>query len=166
MQTQNMTENMTENVPEKNVKSPENNILKTRFGETAYNPEKLINFPNGILGMPGQTNFAVAEMPIEKLNKFQVLQSMVEDDISFAVLPLDIINEDSIDKEDLEEVRAILEFGQNDMLVLLIAAVQRSTEGNKLTVNMRAPLFIDVEKNAGYQIVLANSKYKVQHVLS
>ena len=83
--------------------------LQSRFGEITYNQDKVIEFPNGLLGMPGQTSFAIAAMPVEKLQKFQVMQSMVDQDTSFAVLSHDLV-EDKIDEADLKEICEILEF--------------------------------------------------------
>lgn len=160
-----MQQEINEMTQEQPKKIASEGTIKTRFGEISYTAENVVGFPNGILGMPGQTNFAIAEMPAEKLKKFQVLQSLVDEETSFAVLPHDIMNE-KIDQADLDEVCQVLEFDKSNLLVILIASIKRTAEKNVLTVNLRAPLFIDVEKKQGYQIVLNNSKYQVQHVLS
>lgn len=139
--------------------------LKTRFGEISYQEEKIVAFPNGILGMPGQTSFAIAEMPIEKLKNFQVLQSLVDDETSFAILPHDFM-EEKIEQNDIEEICDILEINRADALVFLIASVKKTAERTTLTVNMRAPLFVDVENKQGFQIVMTSNKYQVQHEIS
>lgn len=138
--------------------------LKTRFGEISYDEAKSIAFPNGILGMPGQKRFVISSMPDKKMEKFQVLQSLNETDVSFAVLPLSTLG-DVIDSADLEEVRLVLEMEKKDFLPMLIVSIQKSPEGAKLSVNLRAPVFIDATNKTGYQIVLTNSKYPVQHLL-
>ncbi|PIR31740.1 MAG: hypothetical protein COV36_07195 [Alphaproteobacteria bacterium CG11_big_fil_rev_8_21_14_0_20_44_7] len=139
--------------------------FKTRFGKVTYNPEKTISFPNGVLGMPNQNKFFIAKMPNEKMNKFQVMQSLVEDDVSFAVLPLEYLGENSLEQDDIDEIKNIMEITTDDLAIVLIASVQRSPSGTRLSVNLRAPVFIDVNRQHAYQIVLANNKYKVQHFL-
>lgn len=137
---------------------------KTRFGEVSYDETKVLSFPNGILGMPNQNKFFVASFPAGKMDKFQVLQSLAEEEISFALVALNTLGS-LIDEQDLDEVRQVLEIASQDMLVMLIVSIQKTPSGARLSVNLRAPLFMDSAKKVGYQIVLANSKYPVQHFL-
>lgn len=139
--------------------------FKTRFGEVTYDENKTLSFPNGILGMPNQTNFFITTFPAGKMDKFQVLQSLNEQEVSFALVPLASLPENTIEASDLEEVRKVLEMTADDMLVMLIVSIQKTPSGSRLSVNVRAPLFINAEAKTGYQIVLANSKYPVQHFL-
>ena len=138
--------------------------FKTRFGEVSYDETKVLSFPNGILGMPNQGKFFVSTFPNEKMDKFQVLQSLVDSEVSFAIIPLATLV-DVIEAADLDEVSKVLEMAKEDMLVMLIVSIQKTPSGNRLSVNVRAPLFINVAAKTGYQIVLANSKYPVQHFL-
>lgn len=138
--------------------------LKTRFGDIAADGAKAVEFPNGILGMPNQKNFVVAAMPDKKMEKFQVLQSLDDKDVSFAILALDTLGS-LIDAEHLEEIRKVLEMSKADFLTMLIVSIQKTPSGARLSVNLRAPLFIDTANRTGYQIVLASSKYPVQHYL-
>jgi flagellar assembly factor FliW len=138
--------------------------FKTRFGEVSFDESKAIAFPNGILGMPNQKRFFVSAMPDKKFDKFQVLQSLDDNDVSFALLPLEALS-NAIDDEDLAEVRNVLETSAKDSLVMLIVSIQKTPSGARLSVNLRAPLFFNVSNKSAYQIVLANSKYSVQHYL-
>lgn len=137
---------------------------KTRFGEIAYDAARSIAFPNGILGMPNQKNFCIGAMPDKKMDKFQVLQSLHDQDVSFALLPLASLGE-LIEAADLDEVRQVLEMEKKDFLTMLIVSIQKTPAGARLSVNLRAPIFVDAQNRVGYQIVLANSKYPVQHFL-
>ena len=138
--------------------------FKTRFGEVSYDETKIVSFPNGILGLPGQSKFFVANFPSGKMDKFQVLQSLIDNEVSFALVALNTLGS-LIDDQDLDEVRQVLEMSKEDMLVMLIVSIQKTPSGARLSVNLRAPLFIDTANKSGYQIVLANSKYPVQHFL-
>ena len=138
--------------------------LKTRFGEVAADVTKAIEFPNGILGMPNQKSFVISAMPDKKMDRFQLLQSLDDSDVSFAVISLETVG-NLIDAEHLEEIRNVLEMKKADFLTMLIVSIQKTPSGAKLSVNLRAPLFIDSSNKQGYQLVLANSKYPVQHYL-
>lgn len=138
--------------------------FKTRFGEVSYDETKVLSFPNGILGMPNQESFFIATFPTAKMAKFQVMQSLNDKDVSFAVMPLDSLP-GAIEASDLDEVRKVLEMTSEDMLVMLIVSIQKTPSGSRLSVNVRAPLFINAKDKTGYQIVLANSKYPVQHFI-
>lgn len=138
--------------------------FKTRFGEVTYTQTAVLDFPNGLLGMPEHTKFFISKMPVEKLKNFQVMQSLVEDEISFAVLPHDFL-EEGLDAEDINDIKTIMEIQGDELLILLIASVQQTSSGARLSVNLRAPVFINTNTKEAYQIVLANSKYMVQHFL-
>ena len=139
--------------------------LKTRFGEIAADAAKTLEFPNGILGMPNQKTFVIAHMPDKKMEKFQVLQSLNDSDVSFAILPLASLGS-LIEEAHLDEVRIVLEMKKADFLPMLIVSIHKTPAGAKLSVNLRAPLFIDSTNKVGYQLVLASSKYPVQHYLA
>ena len=138
--------------------------FKTRFGEVTYNQAAVLDFPNGLLGMPNQDKFFIAKMPVEKLKNFQVMQSLVDDTISFAILPLDFL-EEGLEADDINEIKAVMEIKGDEMLIMLIASIQHTSSGARLSVNLRAPVFINTITKEAYQIVLANNKYQVQHFL-
>lgn len=138
--------------------------FSTRFGEVSYTQESVINLPNGLLGMPGQDKFFIAKMPVEKLKTFQVMQSLVDDKTSFAVMPHDLL-EEGLAAEDIADIKAVMEIQGDELLIMLIASIQHTSSGARLSVNLRAPVFINTETKEAYQIVLTNGKYEVQHFL-
>ena len=136
----------------------------TRFGEVSFDEANAIAFPNGILGMPNQSKFFVARFPGSKMEGFSVLQSLVDTQVAFATLPI-LPSSTLIDGADIAEVSKVLEIAESDLLVTLIVSIQKTPSGSRLSVNLRAPVFIDTAQKRGYQIVLANPKYPVQHFL-
>ncbi len=139
--------------------------FNSRFGKVFYSENAILSVPNGLLGMPGQDKFFLAKMPVEKLKNFQVFQSLVEDEISFAVLPHDFLDE-GLEAKDISDMKQVLEIKGDELLILLIASVQQTTTGARLSVNLRAPLFVNTITKEAYQIVLPNNKYQVQHFVS
>ena len=90
--------------------------FKTRFGEVSYTESAVVDFPNGLLGMPNQDKFFIAKMPVEKLKNFQVMQSLVEDEISFAILPHDFLDE-GLEAEDIAEIKTVMEIKGEELLI-------------------------------------------------
>lgn len=144
--------------------APLSDTIDTRFGRVRVQRDQPIIFRKGLLGMPEKTSFALTEFPIKKFEKFKLLQSLEDDSLSFITLPLNIDN-DIISKEDLKEGCADLGFTLEQVAALLIVSVHREMTGVRLSVNARAPLFIDASRRVADQCVLRNNAYEVRHLL-
>lgn len=144
---------------------PEIDKLETRYGTVQVGSGKGILFPVGLLGMPEKHHFILTEFPNGKLKQFKLLQSMDDANLSFVTLPLALDN-DIIARDDIEHACRDMEIPIKDVAVVLIASIHRTVEGVTLSVNARAPVFIDATRRAGAQYVFTSSKYQVQHFLS
>lgn len=138
--------------------------IQSRFGEVSVDISKAITFPRGLLGMPSKENFVLTKFNSAKMEQFKLLQSLDELQLSFITLPLDM-NNNIIGINDIRETAKGLGVAPEDLVVLLIVSVHRSPDSVKLSVNARAPLFLDVKHKVGMQYVFANDAYKVQHYL-
>ncbi len=144
--------------------------VNTRFGEISIAPEKKIAFNDGLLGIPFR-NFCLANFPQNE--HFKILQSLENDELSFMVLPIysgdeDITIHDLIEKEDILKAAKTFDIAQKDLLMMLIVTIHNDSEANasKLSVNLRAPLVIDVKNAIGFQHVFTNQKYIVRHFVA
>lgn len=138
--------------------------IKTRFGEINVDTNKAVTFPRGLLGMPDKLRYALATFPSAKMAQFKLLQSLDDHNLSFITLPLDLENS-IININDIRTVAADLNIKESAVALLLIVSVHRSPDQVKLSVNARAPIFIDAERKIGVQYVFQNDSYKVQHML-
>lgn len=138
--------------------------IKTRFGEVTVDTQKAVNFPRGLLGMPDKLRYALATFPSAKMAQFKLLQSLDDHTLSFITLPLEVDNS-IISAADVRVAAADLQIKEENLAMLLIVSVHRSPDAVKLSVNARAPLFIDAERKIGVQYVFQNDSYKVQHML-
>jgi flagellar assembly factor FliW len=139
--------------------------LETRFGEVTVSTDNPIIFPQGLLGIAGNFQYAMTDFPSEKLGEFKLLQSLDDHSVSFITLPLPLENA-MIDYEDI--VKAAGDVGVSDMenlVVMLIVSVHRSPLEVKLSANTRAPLLVYLPTRAAVQYVFQSSKYQVQHML-
>lgn len=139
-------------------------VVRSRFGEITVSTEKALHFPRGLLGMPEKTRYALAGFPNPKMQQFMVMQSLDDGDLCFITLPLEMDNK-IVAQQDIRNALSDLQIDESQLAVLLIVSVHRGLEQVKLSVNARAPLFIDVERKIGVQYVFPQDTYKVQHML-
>lgn len=153
------------NQPVNQDKNPnEPRIVRSRFGEVMVDPTKSIQFTRGLLGIPDRVNFALVNFPSEKMHQFMLMQSLEEDALSFIMLPLP--NENAvISYSDVQMACRELQIAESNLALLVIVSVHRSPTQMTLSVNARAPIFIDAERKIGVQYVFQNDAYKIQHML-
>jgi flagellar assembly factor FliW len=151
MTTNQALQNISEaNTPVDTISS-DAETLNTRFGTVMISRENPIVFPIGLLGMPDKFHFCLAEFPDEEL--------------SFITLPVDLQNP-IVEETDIKAACQDLGISENSMAMLLIVSVHRGPGDMRLSVNARAPLFIDTERRLAQQYVFRNDKYKVQHMIT
>ena len=147
------------------VEQPKSNEIETRFGKITVNRDNPIAFQKGLLGMPEKTSFALMDFPVEKFAQFILLQSLEDDNLSFIALPIDVENQ-IIDRKDIEDGCADLGFSEKDVALLLVVSVHRDVDQVRLSANARAPIFMDAKSRKAEQYVLRNNKYVVRHMIS
>lgn len=139
----------------------DNEVINTRFGKVSIYRKSPITFPNGMLGMPDKFQFCLTSFPSEKLARFKLLQSLEDDNLSFITLPLDVDNA-LIDRVDIEQACRDLDVTVENVAILLIVSVQRDTSGVQMSVNTRAPIFMNVSRRLAAQYVFHNAKYQIR----
>lgn len=139
-------------------------IIKSRFGEVMVDVNRAVSFPSGLLGMPDRAHFILANFSSPKMEQFTLLQSLEDASLSFITLPINIDN-DIIDAADIRTAADELQIRHDNLAILLVVSVHRSPEKVRISVNARAPLFIDADRKLGVQYVFPNDKYRVQHML-
>ena len=138
--------------------------IESRFGTIHVSKDNALYFPQGLLGLPQNLHFVLADIPRENMGQFKLLQCLNDHTVSFVVLPLDSENS-LIEKSDLLECCDTLNVKEDDLLTLLIVSVQRSPEAIKVTANLRAPVIVDVNDKAAIQYVFPTNKYDICHQL-
>lgn len=138
--------------------------IQSRFGQITVDVSRCVNFPRGLLGMPDKTNFVLTHFSSPKMEQFKLLQSLDEVQLSFITLPVALENP-ILAMEDIRAAADDLQIASDDLVVLLIVSVHRSPDNVRLSVNSRAPLFLDIKQKFGMQYVFLNDNYKVQHML-
>ena len=134
-------------------------VLTRDFGEIEADQENIIKFKNGLPGFEELKKFVI--IPLSDDSPFMVVQSLDEVEVAFTVIePGNFISDykfeisDNIEKE--LEISSI-----EDVLVLNIITLQEKLKES--TVNLSAPLVININKNLGRQVILDDKRYELKY---
>ncbi len=129
--------------------------IATKFlGEVEIIEQDILTFEHGLLGLEEERKFIL--LPIDADLPLAILQSIERPEIGFVVAYPFAFKKDynfDISEEDLEQLH--LEKEEN---VLTYSIVTMKDTFQDSTINLLAPLIINMEKKCGKQIVLQDSK--------
>lgn len=92
---------------------------------------------------------------------YMLLQCLEDPNVSFLVMPL-IINADGIQLEDATAVCDQLGIQEHDKVIFLGIL---SMDAKEITINLKAPIVLDCERQLAWQVVMKSDKYEMQHSL-
>lgn len=121
-------------------------IRNKQFGEIEFETNSIINFSEGILGFEEYKQFLLIS---ENDGSFFWLTSIDEPELIFPLFSIRLLEEEYDDEGDLEP------FG----------IVKLAKEPEKVTINLKAPVFIDRSSKTGYQKIIDNEECKVNYPL-
>lgn len=126
-------------------------ILETlRFGNLETDGFKTITFPDGLPGLENQKTYYLLD--IEEYRPLFWLQSATEGAVALPLVdPFQFFPDYNIDIKD-DELRSLQLENQDDLFVLCVAVIPEDIE--KITVNLVSPVFMNIEKGIGRQIVI------------
>ena len=137
-------------------------LAKTKFfGEVELADDKILEFPNGIIGFEECTKFAIMYDEDDE-NKVRIswLQSLDEPLLALPVIdPLAIMEEYAPMIED--ELLTPLGSPMDEDLVFLLTMTVPS-DMTKVTANMKAPIIINAATKKGIQLIVENEDYPVK----
>jgi flagellar assembly factor FliW len=119
-------------------------IKTLQFGEIEYENENVIFFPQGLPGFENFKNFLLLKNDDDL---FTFLNSTDDPELSFPLFQLRIIDE-SFPSDESEEPFGIVNLNKDPL---------------KITVNMRAPVYIEQEKRKGCQRILDDENLPVNY---
>ncbi len=136
-------------------------INTLRFGDLEYGLEDLFRFPDGIKGLSREDRFILLKDKIQE--PFMWLQSLNSTDLAFVVLDPWLV-EPGYQIEITEDVKQRLQIQCEDQ-VMVLGIVVIPGEMEKMTINLRAPLILNLESRLGEQIILTDEGYDLRHPL-
>lgn len=138
-------------------------LVKTKFfGEVELLDEKILEFPNGIIGFEGFTKFAILYDEEDKSEtRINWLQSLEEPVLALPVIdPLAIVK----DYAPIIEDELLVPLGNpSDEDLLFLLAMTVPSDMTKVTANMKAPFIINTVTKKGLQLIVENEDYPVKY---
>ncbi|MCM1568331.1 MAG: flagellar assembly protein FliW [Roseburia sp.] len=137
-------------------------IINTKiFGEVDVAEDKIITFPNGIIGFPDLKYFTLLHDE-EKGDGagIRFLQSVEEPGFAMPVMDPLLVAPDYDPEVDDELLAGIGELNEDNILVLVTVTVPGDL--TKMTVNLQGPFVINVEERKACQIIVETDKYPVK----
>ena len=127
-------------------------VIKTRiFGEVTVDDEKMIHFPNGIVGFPELQDFAlIHDSEQGDQGGIRWMQSVQEPNFAMPVVDPLVAKEDYNPTVEDDLLKIIGEC--EDPLVLVTITVP--SDLTKMSVNLKAPLIINVDTKKAAQVIL------------
>jgi flagellar assembly factor FliW len=121
-------------------------IKTLQFGEIEYDENLIVKFADGILGFEQMKDFLLIKMDDDI---FYWLTSVDNPDIIFPLIGIRLIDPEYVEKPDNEA------FG----------IVKLDKDPSNITVNLKAPVYINHDRKEGFQIILDNDKYPLTYKL-
>jgi len=121
-------------------------IKTNQFGVVEFDSKLIIKFESGIFGFEQLSDYLLIKVEDDI---FFWLNSIEEPGISFPMIGLRVIDENYPQEKEHEA------FG----------IVNLSPEASKITVNLKAPVFINQDTKCGYQKILDSDKYPIKFKL-
>lgn len=119
-----------------------------------------LTFKKGLPGFELLLNFELENL--ENNEKFKILKSK-EEDISFVTTsPFEIYKDYEINLND-ETIKELQIENPEDVLVLTIITLGKTLQES--TINLKAPIIINIKSNLGRQYILQTDKYETKHPL-
>ena len=133
-------------------------IITTRFGEVEVGQEHLIHFEDGVVGFPALKGFVLIESPSMPLILW--LQAIDAPSIAFPLIEPWFFKKDyNVALTDAD--KHALNFEAGDRLKHF-SVLTIPDDMNRMTVNMRAPIVIDITKATASQVILQDKTLEIR----
>ena len=136
-------------------------ITSKLLGKIEFEAENIIRFDEGLIGIPEKKKFILIEK--EDFKPFSYLQSV--DDPTFVLVVINPLMVEQQYKFDIhkDDLRAIGIQDENDFSLFAIVIFAKRVED--ITVNLKAPVLINIHTKEALQIILQNDDYSVEEPL-
>lgn len=127
--------------------------INTRiFGEVTIDDDKMIQFPNGIVGFPDLVDFAlIHDVEQGEQGGIRWLQSVQEPNFAMPVVD-PLVVKDDYNPEVNDDLLAPIGGLSEDMLVLVTISVP--SDLTKMSVNLKAPMIVNAANRKAVQLII------------
>jgi flagellar assembly factor FliW len=139
-------------------------IKTTRFAELEIPDDRIITIVDGIIGIPDVDKYVLLEHDSEG-TPFRWLQAVDNPNLAFIVMDPNLVVDNydiTLDTETAQKIKLVEE--NADFGLMVIVNIPRDNP-RAMTVNLRAPIVVQLEKRIGVQAILPNEEYPIRHRL-
>lgn len=137
-------------------------VIKTKiFGEVTIEDEKIIYFERGIIGFPELQHFALIYNIEKPDGRMAWLVSVEEPAFALPVIDPLIVMDSYNPQVEEEMLKTVGELDPEEMLVLVTITVPKEIE--KMTINLKAPIIINVKDCRACQVIVEGDEYQVKY---
>ena len=130
-----------------------------RFGQVEIDEGKILHFSEGLPGLEEYNKFAILQF--EESYPIVWLQSVVDGEVCLPVIDSFLaVSEYAFNLGD-EDVKELKLEGPEDLHILSVLVIPDNIE--QMTVNMAAPIIINMRTGEARQIILSGGEYNVRH---
>ncbi len=131
------------------------------FGEVEITEDKIINFPDGIIGFPELKRFTLLHDEEQGVSAgIRWLQSLEEPAFAMPVMDPLVVKADYNPEVIDELLSGIGEITADNLLVLVTVRVP--SDLTQMSVNLQGPIVINVDERKACQIILGADAYPVR----
>ena len=134
-------------------------LRTSRFGEIECGEEVVMMFPDGVLGFPDSRRYILLEHDAEG-GPFKWLQSIDDPELAFIVVDPFLVDPEYRFEIDRDTAQLIGTDETSQCAIMGIIRVPRHAP-EQMTINMKAPLVVNVQTRRGRQIILGSNLYSV-----
>lgn len=136
--------------------------IKTKvFGEITIDDDKIIDFPNGIVGFPDLVQFTLIHDEEKGKDSIRWLQSIQEPAFAMPVMNPLYVCPDYNPEVDDELLKNIGELKAEEMLILVTVTVPKDL--TQMSVNLRGPIVINAAERKATQVIVEGDEYPVKY---
>jgi flagellar assembly factor FliW len=137
-------------------------MMTKHFGEITYDPERLITFEDGIPGFPNSKQYMLMS-ETEDEDMFFWLQSIDEGDVAFTLMDVYKVLPDYNPQVDSAEIDELGPLSDSPLLIYNIVVIPDYVR--QMTVNLRAPVVMNLKTGLGKQMICTNDDYSIRFMI-
>lgn len=137
-------------------------LVKTKyFGEIELSDEKIIEFPQGIMGFEQYKRYTILYDVEDSDFSISWLQSVEEESLALPVVNPLMVKPDYNPTVEDEVLKPLGDINEENLVLLLSLTGDKDVK--KTTVNLKAPFVINADTRIGCQIITENPDYPIKY---